>query len=80
MIDDFVNNVFFHLLLFRLDAGKHEKRLLQKLFADYDPLERPVENESQSLEVKVGMAIQQVVDLDEKMQVLRSSGWMDYVS
>ncbi len=53
---------------------------MKKLFADYDPLERPVENEYESLEVKVGMAIQQVVDLDEKMQVLRSSGWMDYVS
>jgi hypothetical protein len=40
------------------DAGKNERRLLQKLFKDYDPSERPIENETQSLDVSVGMAIQ----------------------
>ena len=32
--------------------------LLKKLFQDYDPAERPVENENHTLEVQVGMSIQ----------------------
>ena len=55
--------VFKRILLFYKDAGKQERALLRKLFKDYDPLERPVENETHTLEVKVGMAIQQVIDL-----------------
>ncbi len=42
-----------------LAAGKHERNLLKKLFRDqpYDPLERPVEDESESLSVVVGLAL-----------------------
>ena len=44
-------------------AGKHQKRLLQTLFKSYDPLERPVENENESLSVEIGLALQQIVDV-----------------
>jgi hypothetical protein len=54
--------------------------LLKKLFDNYDLAERPVEFDSDTVEVVVGMSLQQIVELDEKMQILRCSGWMDYVS
>ncbi len=44
-------------------AGKHQKRLLRKLFENYNPLERPVEDESQTLNVSLGLALQQIVEV-----------------
>lgn len=44
-------------------AGIHQKRLLEKLFSNYDPLERPVANDNDTLIVLVGLAIQQIVDV-----------------
>ena len=42
-----------------LVCGFHERRLLTRLFKEqaYNPLERPVEDENESLEVVVGMAL-----------------------
>ena len=52
---------FFHFLLV---SGKHERRLLFKIFKEqgYNPLERPVENETESLEVVVGMALSVLIN------------------
>ena len=58
-------------------AGYHQKRLLEKLFKNYDPLERPVSNDNETLDVYVGLAVQQIVDIDEKKQTLVFSGWLD---
>lgn len=43
--------------------GPHEKRLLNNLLAPYNILERPVANESESLEVKFGLTLQQIIDV-----------------
>lgn len=43
--------------------GPHEKRLLNNLLATYNTLERPVANESESLEVKFGLTLQQIIDV-----------------
>jgi hypothetical protein len=42
-----------------IDGGKQQRQLLFKLFKEqgYNPLERPVENENESLEVVIGMAL-----------------------
>ena len=52
--------MFFFL---NASAGIHQKRLLRKLFSNYDPNERPVLNDEQVLTVMVGLSIQQIVDL-----------------
>ncbi|CAD7086281.1 unnamed protein product [Hermetia illucens] len=48
--------------------GPHEKRLLNHLLATYNTLERPVANESEPLEVKFGLTLQQIIDVE----------WNDY--
>ena len=44
-------------------CGSYQKLLLEKLFAEYDSMERPVEEDTQSLDVTVGLALQQIVDV-----------------
>ncbi|XP_041448317.1 acetylcholine receptor subunit alpha-type acr-16 isoform X13 [Drosophila obscura] len=48
--------------------GPHEKRLLNHLLSTYNTLERPVANESEPLEVKFGLTLQQIIDVE----------WNDY--
>lgn len=43
--------------------GYHEKRLLNSLLLNYNLLERPVANESDPLEVKFGLTLQQIIDV-----------------
>lgn len=43
--------------------GPHEKRLLNNLLAAYNTLERPVANESEALQVKFGLTLQQIIDV-----------------
>lgn len=50
---------------------------MEKLFRNYDPNERPVFDDNESLNVSVGLAIQQIVDVDEKKQTIIFSGWLD---
>jgi len=44
---------------------------------DYDPLERPVINESSSIMVTFGITLQQIIDVDEKNQLLVSCLWLN---
>ncbi|XP_025075030.1 acetylcholine receptor subunit alpha-type acr-16 [Pogonomyrmex barbatus] len=57
-------------------CGRHEKRLLNHLLANYNNLERPVANESEPLEVKFGITLQQIIDVDEKNQILTTNAWL----
>lgn len=57
-------------------CGRHEKRLLNHLLANYNTLERPVANESEPLEVKFGITLQQIIDVDEKNQILTTNAWL----
>ncbi|XP_055598062.1 neuronal acetylcholine receptor subunit alpha-7 isoform X5 [Uranotaenia lowii] len=56
--------------------GPHEKRLLNHLLATYNTLERPVANESEALQVKFGLTLQQIIDVDEKNQLLVTNIWL----
>ncbi|CAK9293207.1 unnamed protein product [Gordionus sp. m RMFG-2023] len=70
----------FSLFLFIIklsQGGKYEKRLLKDLFQDYEPLERPVERENDTLYVILGITLQQIIDVDEKNQILISNVWLD---
>ncbi|XP_054626406.1 neuronal acetylcholine receptor subunit alpha-7a isoform X2 [Dunckerocampus dactyliophorus] len=55
--------------------GANEKRLYRDLMVNYNPLVRPVLNESESLMVKLGFHLMQIVDVDEKNQVLTTNVW-----
>ncbi|XP_033213484.1 neuronal acetylcholine receptor subunit alpha-7 [Belonocnema kinseyi] len=57
-------------------GGKHERSLLNNLLANYNTLERPVANESEPLEVKFGITLQQIIDVDEKNQILTTNAWL----
>jgi hypothetical protein len=82
----------------RVVGGVHQRRLLYHLFEEnkYDPLERPVQNDSHTLPVAMNLAIQQIIDFvsifdteihliclfkqDEKNEIISISGWLVLVS
>ncbi|KAM9817473.1 neuronal acetylcholine receptor subunit alpha-7-like [Neosynchiropus ocellatus] len=54
----------------------NENRLRRELLKDYDPLVRPVKNYSDPVVVKIGFTLVQILDLDEKNQILTTNAWM----
>ncbi|EDW56143.1 GM22745 [Drosophila sechellia] len=57
-------------------AGPHEKRLLHALLDNYNSLERPVVNESDPLQLSFGLTLMQIIDVDEKNQLLITNIWL----
>ncbi|ESO11890.1 hypothetical protein HELRODRAFT_71773, partial [Helobdella robusta] len=55
-----------------------EVRLVQKLFLEdgYNPLIRPVKNLNDTVTVKFGMAMIQLINVDEKNQIMKSNVWL----
>ncbi|XP_046583763.1 neuronal acetylcholine receptor subunit alpha-5-like [Haliotis rubra] len=53
-----------------------EQRLYGDLFQSYNPESRPVENASKPVIVSFGIALNQLLDLDEKNQVLTTAVWV----
>lgn len=65
------------------DPLSDEKRLIKHLLDDYERVGivgRPVFNQSMTMDVKYGLALIQILDLDEKNQVLTTNVWSRYVS
>jgi nicotinic acetylcholine receptor, invertebrate len=61
-------------------AGINEKKLLSFLLDKYNTLERPVANESEPVMVSFGLTLQQIIDVDEKNQILTTNAWLNFVS
>ncbi|VDM25481.1 unnamed protein product, partial [Toxocara canis] len=59
-------------------ASEDEYRLLRDLRQNYDPLERPVSNSSLPLNVTMKLYLQQILDVDEKNQVVTLVAWIEY--
>nr|XP_027219382.1 neuronal acetylcholine receptor subunit alpha-7-like [Penaeus vannamei] len=57
-------------------CGEHERRLLHDLLDNYNQLERPVGNESEPVVVSFGITLQQIIDVDEKNQLLITNTWL----
>ena len=60
-----------------------EKRLIKHLLDNYERVGivgRPVFNTSETVRVTYGLALIQILDLDEKNQVLTTNVWSRYVS
>ena len=45
------------------DGGEYERTLLQDLLRYYNSLERPVFNESDAVELQLGLTLQQIIDV-----------------
>ncbi|KAG8178949.1 hypothetical protein JTE90_027828 [Oedothorax gibbosus] len=71
----------FILLVFILfedsAQGPHEKRLLHDLLSTYNQLERPVANESEPLLLSFGLTLQQIIDVEEKSQIITTNVWLN---
>ncbi|KAL3290314.1 hypothetical protein HHI36_023658 [Cryptolaemus montrouzieri] len=63
----------------KVTAGYNEKRLLHKLLDHYNVLERPVANESDPLQLSFGLTLMQIIDVDEKNQLLITNIWLKLV-
>lgn len=53
-----------------------EVRLVHVLFDNYNKIVRPVKDKKAFVPVTMGMALAQIVDLDEKNQILETSVWL----
>lgn len=56
-----------------------ERQLIEKLLHGYTKLERPVANSSLPVSVLLHITLQQIIDLDEKNQILTINAWLNYV-
>ncbi|KAL7980376.1 hypothetical protein Chor_014705 [Crotalus horridus] len=56
--------------------AKSEDRLFKHLFEDYERWVRPVEHLNDTIKVKFGLAISQLVDVDEKNQWMTTNVWL----
>ncbi|XP_064092154.1 neuronal acetylcholine receptor subunit alpha-7-like isoform X24 [Macrobrachium nipponense] len=57
-------------------CGQYERRLLHDLLDNYNNLERPVDNETEPVVVTFGITLQQIIDVDEKNQLLVTNTWL----
>ena len=46
-----------------MQSGPHERRLINDLLDRYQSLERPVFNETEALDLKFGLTLQQIIDV-----------------
>ncbi|XP_055013416.1 cholinergic receptor, nicotinic, alpha 11 [Boleophthalmus pectinirostris] len=58
------------------EQGPHQRSLLKNLLKDYNRMERPVGNDSHPLTVVFSLSLIQIMDVDEKNQVLTSNMWL----
>ncbi|XP_028986284.1 neuronal acetylcholine receptor subunit alpha-7-like [Betta splendens] len=56
--------------------GPHQRFLLRELLRDYNRMERPVANDSHPLTVQFSFTLMQVMDVDEKNQILTTNAWL----
>uniref|UniRef100_F6PSN4 Neuronal acetylcholine receptor subunit alpha-5 n=3 Tax=Callithrix jacchus TaxID=9483 RepID=F6PSN4_CALJA len=56
--------------------AKHEDSLLKDLFQGYERWVRPVEHLNDKIKIKFGLAISQLVDVDEKNQLMTTNVWL----
>ena len=48
------------------------------LIGRYQIYERPVQNENRPVELQFDISLQQIIDLDERNQLLKSNMWLTY--
>jgi len=73
----FATILFLVTLATQANGGPMERRLLGDLMKSYNKLERPVANESNAIQLKFGLALQQIIDVDEKNQIITTNVWLN---
>uniref|UniRef100_A0AAN0LHM2 Nicotinic acetylcholine receptor n=1 Tax=Polyphagotarsonemus latus TaxID=1204166 RepID=A0AAN0LHM2_9ACAR len=76
-------NIFVLFLIFKIKCNPDAKRLYEDLMAPYNKLVRPVFNSSEMINVKLGLKLFQILDLNLKKEYLLtnmmvSHEWNDY--
>ncbi|XP_066558103.1 neuronal acetylcholine receptor subunit alpha-7 isoform X2 [Amia ocellicauda] len=56
--------------------GEYQRKLYKDLMKNYNPLERPVFNDSHALTVYFTLSLMQIMDVDEKNQVFTTNVWL----
>jgi len=64
-------------LLYGAHSGSNERRLLNDLLEYYNSLERPVFNDRDAINLTFGLTLQQIIDVDEKNQILTTNVWLN---
>ena len=59
----FPSNMIKRFFISGVRSGPNERRLIEDLTGKYNTLERPVLNESDPLELKFGLTLQQIIDV-----------------
>ncbi|KAF8367388.1 acr-11 [Pristionchus pacificus] len=59
-------------------GSSHETKLFNDLLNGYNPMERPVENATEALVVNIKFYLQQILDVDEKNQLVSINAWLSY--
>ncbi|CAG0921368.1 unnamed protein product [Notodromas monacha] len=67
------------VFLQNVGASEDEERLVRDLFRGYNKLIRPVENMTQKVEVRFGLAFVQLINVNEKNQIMKSNVWLRLV-
>ncbi|XP_041563995.1 acetylcholine receptor subunit beta-like 1 isoform X1 [Drosophila elegans] len=66
-------------LCFLVSASEDEERLVRDLFRGYNKLIRPVQNMTQKVGVRFGLAFVQLINVNEKNQIMKSNVWLRLV-
>lgn len=59
-------------------SSESEEQLFRELFTDYNRLIRPVENNSEILTVQFDLSMSQLIDVDEKNQIMTTNVWLKH--
>nr|XP_040042540.1 neuronal acetylcholine receptor subunit alpha-7-like isoform X1 [Gasterosteus aculeatus aculeatus] len=57
-------------------GGVYQRKLYRDLMVNYNRLERPVQNDSAPIVVELGLTLLQIIDVDEKNQVMITNAWL----
>lgn len=70
---------FKKCLVLSVYCSEDEERLVRDLFRGYNKLIRPVQNMTQKVDVRFGLAFVQLINVNEKNQIMKSNVWLRLV-
>ena len=65
--------------LSEVNANTEAKRLLYELMKDYNRNVLPVPSINQTVNVKLGLKLSQLSDIDERNQIMTTNVWLEHV-
>ncbi|KAJ8680424.1 hypothetical protein QAD02_016211 [Eretmocerus hayati] len=76
---DLARLLFFSVIFCLGLCSEDEERLVRDLFRGYNKLIRPVQNMTDTVNVKFGLAFVQLINVNEKNQIMKSNVWLRFV-